>query len=227
MVARQPRPHSGQCRDRAPRPHRGGQWRRVFRAGPFPGSTRRIGARVRAASSRASPATPTRATSPAPALEATAYQTREVIEAMETDSGIAIKELRADGGMGPANDLLMQFQANLLAVPVLRPKVDRDHSTGRRIRGRPRHGLLGRHGRPRRQLGRRPSLAPTNGRGPAQLALRRLGQGGDAFVRVDGSDGMRKVGHCRPSSPHRGPSREKLEASPGIEPGCKDLQSSA
>ncbi|KQP02594.1 glycerol kinase GlpK [Methylobacterium sp. Leaf93] len=63
------------------------------------------------------------------ALEATAYQTREVIEAMETDSGIAITELRADGGM-VGNDLLMQFQADLLAVPVLRPKVTETTALG-------------------------------------------------------------------------------------------------
>ncbi|WP_019904164.1 glycerol kinase GlpK [Methylobacterium sp. 77] len=63
------------------------------------------------------------------ALEATAYQTREVIEAMETDSGIPIKELRADGGM-VGNDLLMQFQADLLAVPVLRPKVTETTALG-------------------------------------------------------------------------------------------------
>ncbi|CAA2144282.1 glycerol kinase GlpK [Methylobacterium bullatum] len=63
------------------------------------------------------------------ALEATAYQTREVIEAMETDSGIAITELRADGGM-VCNDLLMQFQADLLAVPVLRPKVTETTALG-------------------------------------------------------------------------------------------------
>ncbi|GJE18926.1 glycerol kinase GlpK [Methylobacterium marchantiae] len=63
------------------------------------------------------------------ALEATAYQTREVIEAMETDSGIPITELRADGGM-VGNDLLMQFQASLLAVPVLRPKVTETTALG-------------------------------------------------------------------------------------------------
>lgn len=56
------------------------------------------------------------------ALEATAFQTREVLEAMEQDSGIPIKELRVDGGM-VANELLMQFQADLLNVPVLRPKI--------------------------------------------------------------------------------------------------------
>jgi glycerol kinase len=55
------------------------------------------------------------------ALEATAYQTREVIEAMERDSRVPITELRVDGGM-VANDLLMQFQADILDVPVVAPK---------------------------------------------------------------------------------------------------------
>ena len=56
------------------------------------------------------------------ALEATAYQTRDVLQAMERDSGISIQELRVDGGM-VANELLMQFQADILNVPVLRPKI--------------------------------------------------------------------------------------------------------
>jgi glycerol kinase len=56
------------------------------------------------------------------ALEATAFQTREVLDAMTKDTGIAVKELRADGGM-VVNDLLMQFQADILDVPVVRPKV--------------------------------------------------------------------------------------------------------
>jgi glycerol kinase len=56
------------------------------------------------------------------ALEAVAYQTRDVLEAMEQDSRIPIKELRVDGGM-VANELLMQFQADMLGVPVVRPRV--------------------------------------------------------------------------------------------------------
>jgi glycerol kinase len=56
------------------------------------------------------------------ALEATAYQTREVAEAMEQDSGVQLKALKVDGGM-VYNDLLMQFQADILGVPVVRPKV--------------------------------------------------------------------------------------------------------
>jgi len=56
------------------------------------------------------------------ALEATAFQTREVMDAMEADSGVTLTELKVDGGM-VANDLLMQFQADILGVPVVRPVV--------------------------------------------------------------------------------------------------------
>jgi glycerol kinase len=56
------------------------------------------------------------------ALEATAFQTREVLEAMEKDSGVRLTALKVDGGM-VYNELLMQFQADLLDVPVIRPKV--------------------------------------------------------------------------------------------------------
>ena len=54
------------------------------------------------------------------ALEATAFQTRDVLEAMEKDSGIKLDVLRADGGM-VADELLMQFQADILDRPVVRP----------------------------------------------------------------------------------------------------------
>jgi glycerol kinase len=56
------------------------------------------------------------------ALEATAYQTREVMDAMRADSGVELTELKVDGGM-IANELLMQFQADQLGVPVVRPVV--------------------------------------------------------------------------------------------------------
>ncbi|MBN2085805.1 MAG: glycerol kinase GlpK [Anaerolineales bacterium] len=56
------------------------------------------------------------------ALEATAFQTREVLEAMEKDSGVRLQALKVDGGM-VRNELLMQFQADILDVPVIRPKV--------------------------------------------------------------------------------------------------------
>jgi len=56
------------------------------------------------------------------ALEAIAFQSAELLEAMQNDAGEKLIELRVDGGAA-ANDLLMQFQADLLGVPVLRPKV--------------------------------------------------------------------------------------------------------
>jgi glycerol kinase len=56
------------------------------------------------------------------ALEATAYQTREVLDAMERDSGVRLTALKVDGGM-VHNDTLMQFQADILGVPVVRPRV--------------------------------------------------------------------------------------------------------
>ena len=56
------------------------------------------------------------------ALEATAFQTREVLEAVNADSGVDLTELKVDGGM-TANDELMQFQADILGVPVVRPVV--------------------------------------------------------------------------------------------------------
>lgn len=55
-------------------------------------------------------------------LEATAFQTREVLDAMERDSGVRLSRLKVDGGM-VGNDLLMQFQADILGVPVVRPRV--------------------------------------------------------------------------------------------------------
>ena len=55
------------------------------------------------------------------ALEATAYQTRDVLDVMAAEAGITFRSLKVDGGM-VANDLLMQFQADVLDVPVLRPR---------------------------------------------------------------------------------------------------------
>jgi glycerol kinase len=56
------------------------------------------------------------------ALESTAYQTRDVLDAVNADSGVPLTELKVDGGM-VANNLLMQFQADILGVPVVRPVV--------------------------------------------------------------------------------------------------------
>lgn len=62
-------------------------------------------------------------------LEATAYQVREVVEAMKDDSGMALDYLRVDGGM-TVNQLLMQFQADILAKPVVCPRVKETTALG-------------------------------------------------------------------------------------------------
>jgi glycerol kinase len=63
------------------------------------------------------------------ALESTAYQVRDVVEAMQADSGIALSSLKTDGGM-VANNLLMQFQADILNAPVVRPRVTETTALG-------------------------------------------------------------------------------------------------
>ena len=75
----------------------------------------------------------TRGTKPAhfarAALEAMCYQTRDVLEAMRKDSGLAVKDLKIDGG-AVANDFLCQFQADILGINVIRPKVIETTSLG-------------------------------------------------------------------------------------------------
>jgi glycerol kinase len=63
------------------------------------------------------------------ALESIAYQVADLLDAMSTDAGIPLKELRVDGGAA-TNDMLMQFQADLLGVPVVRPAVTETTALG-------------------------------------------------------------------------------------------------
>jgi glycerol kinase len=63
------------------------------------------------------------------ALEATAHQTVDVAEAMQRDCGVRLTNLKVDGGMS-VNDLLMQFQADMLGVPVVRPRVTETTALG-------------------------------------------------------------------------------------------------
>jgi glycerol kinase len=62
-------------------------------------------------------------------LEANAYQALDIVEAMNKDAGVPLKRLKVDGGM-VANELLMQFQADILNVPVIRPKVTETTALG-------------------------------------------------------------------------------------------------
>ncbi len=63
------------------------------------------------------------------ALESIALQSAELLEAMQRDSGLALSEMRVDGGAA-RNDLLMQIQADILGVPVVRPKVTETTALG-------------------------------------------------------------------------------------------------
>jgi glycerol kinase len=63
------------------------------------------------------------------AVESIAYQTMDVLQAMESDAGISIKELRVDGG-ATANDLLMQFQSDVMNTKVLRPVITETTALG-------------------------------------------------------------------------------------------------
>src|SRR4029079_947900 len=62
-------------------------------------------------------------------LEAIAYQVADVLRAMERDGDVRLKELRVDGGAS-VNNLLLQFQADLLGVPVVRPRVSETTALG-------------------------------------------------------------------------------------------------
>ncbi len=63
------------------------------------------------------------------ALEAIAFQSAELLQAMHADSGVELQQLRVDGG-GSTNNLMMQFQADLLGVPVVRPKITETTALG-------------------------------------------------------------------------------------------------
>ena len=123
-------------------------------------------------------------------LEATAFQTREVVEAMEKDSGIALDVLRTDGGMVD-NELLMQFQADILDRPVVRPAIKETTALGRDVCRRAGGGLLPRPRRPARQLVGGQDLEAQHGGGEARADVPHVEEGGHAHVsigwRIDGA----------------------------------------
>ena len=85
-------------------------------------SVRHIGTNMQEERYLALPVAPTAAIFARAALESIAFQVMEVLKAMESDSGIEIKELRVDGG-ATQNNLLLQFQADILKATVVRPEV--------------------------------------------------------------------------------------------------------
>ena len=117
------------------------------------------------------------------ALEATAYQTLDVIEAMQRDSGIPISTLRVDGGM-VVNALLMQFQADILGAPVRAPSGSGSHRSGCRLCRWPRGRLLAEYRGPAGQLEGAADMAAANGRRSTRKIDRCMAQGGHAQLRL-------------------------------------------
>ena len=100
------------------------------------------------------------------ALEATAWQTREVLDAMNADSGVALTALKVDGGM-VYNELLMQFQSDVLGVPVIRPKVAETTALGAAYAAGLAVGFWSDRRRPPPELGEGQGVVAEDGRRPS------------------------------------------------------------
>ncbi len=103
-------------------------------------------------------------------LESVAYQSRDLLEAMVADSGVALKELRVDGGM-VANNFLMQFQADILGVPVERPVVAETTALGAAYLAGLAVGYWKDTGEVKPELGARPQVHAQHGRGYPREAV--------------------------------------------------------
>ena len=108
-------------------------------------------------------------------LEATAWQTREVVDAMAADSGAPLPTLKVDGGM-TANELLMQLQADVLDVSVVRPVVAETTCLGAAYAAGLAVGFWPDLGEPRGQLAEGGGMAPRDGRRHACEGLDRNGK---------------------------------------------------
>ena len=117
------------------------------------------------------------------ALEATAYQTREVLEAMEKDSGVKLTALKVDGGM-VFNELLMQFQADMLSVPVIRPKVAETTALGAAYAAGLAVGFWKNFDEFRANWGRDKEWRPQMEIRPARVSLRWMEKSGHTYVRL-------------------------------------------
>ena len=124
-------------------------------------------------------------------LDSMAYQTRELLEAMLADAGEPLQTLRVDGGAS-GNDLLMQFQADILDVTGAAARRARDDGAGRGLSGRAGGGLLARPGGACRPLGARPRVYTGDARRAARPPLRWLEEGDQPRPRV----GRRLIAIC-------------------------------
>ena len=118
-------------------------------------------------------------------LEATAFQTREVVEAMEKDSGIALDVLRTDGGM-VENELLMQFQADILDRPVVRPAIKETTALGAMYAAGLAVGLLPRPRRSARAMVGGQDVEARHAGGKARGHVSHVEEGGYTQLRLGG-----------------------------------------
>ena len=118
-------------------------------------------------------------------LEAICFQTRAVLDAMVEDSGVQLALLKVDGG-ATVNDTLMQLQADILGVPVVRPVVAETTALGAAYAAGPRDRLLEGPRRSPSELEERPAMGSALERRPARKRLRRVAESGLADPRLGG-----------------------------------------
>ncbi len=129
-------------------------------------------------------------------LESIAFQTRDLVEAMERDAGRSIRSVRVDGGAS-INAFLMQFQSDILGMPLVRPRSLRDHCPGRRVR----------RGTCRRGVGEPGARSPRSGRRmPFSSRACRMSRGGPSWR--DGTQPCRR--HGLSAGERKGPFRKQL-----------------
>ena len=115
------------------------------------------------------------------ALEAAAWQSREVVDAANAVADVPFTELRVDGGM-TANELLMQFQADVLGVPVIRPKVTETTALGAAYAAGLATGFWSDQAELKRALGGGQALGAADGRGRPRGGVRALEEGRPALA---------------------------------------------
>jgi hypothetical protein len=133
-------------------------------------------------------------------LEATAWQTREVLDAMNADSGVELTALKVDGGM-VLHETLMQFQSDVLGVPVNPAEGRRDDRARGGLRGRPRGRVLEGNRRPSRELGEGQGVDPEARSGQAGPRVQDVEEGCDPDVRLGRGRGARARPRVRRPAP--------------------------
>lgn len=134
-------------------------------------------------------------------LEATAWQTREVVDAMNSDAGVALTSLKVDGGM-TANNLLMQSLADVLDVPVVRPIVAETSSLGAAYAAGLAVGFWPDVEDLRAQWHKAAEWPARHGAGRAREGLPQVAQGGGEDRRLGGRGRRRLSAPAQPSPPN-------------------------